>query len=120
MAETATLLSIVYHNLDDLKPYTNNARTHSKQQIRQIATSIREFGFTNPILVNADNTIIAGHGRVLAAKLLGMTKVPTVRLDQLSEDQVRAYVIADNKLAEKAGWDESILAIEFRYLQTIE
>ena len=117
---SARLLTIRYQPIDGLVPYKRNARTHSKQQIRQIAESIRTFGFTNPILVDAENTIIAGHGRVEAAKQLGMKEVPTIRLDDLSEDQIRAYILADNRLAENAGWDESILAIELQHLLSID
>jgi len=113
-------LSIEYRPITALAPYARNARTHSKHQVRQIADSIRAFGFTNPILIDNKNTIIAGHGRVRAAALLDMEQVPTIRLDSLSEEQVRAYVLADNKLAENAGWDKSILAIEFQHLLTIE
>lgn len=87
-----------------LKPYRANARTHTKHQIRQIANSIAAFGFTNPVLIDRNNSIIAGHGRVEAAKILGMDRVPTIRLEGLSENQIRAYVLADNKLAENAGW----------------
>ena len=99
-----------------LKPYPRNARTHSKKQIKQIATSIERFGWTNPVLVDADGQIVAGHGRVEAAKLLGIEQVPTIRLEGLSEAQIRAYVIADNKLAENAGWDRETLAIELQAL----
>jgi DNA modification methylase len=113
-------LSIVDRSIDQLKPYTQNARTHSKQQIRQIADSIQAFGFTNPILVDKQNTIVAGHGRWRAAALLGMKHVPTICLETLTEDQVRAYILADNKLAERAGWDESILAIELGHLLTVD
>jgi ParB-like chromosome segregation protein Spo0J len=113
-------LLILYQKIDQLKPYSRNARTHSKHQIRQIAESIRTFGFTNPVLVDSSNRIVAGHGRVEAAKLLGMNQVPTIRLESLSEDQIRAYVIADNKLAENAGWDSSILAIELQHLLTLD
>ena len=102
--------------VDMLTPYANNARTHSKRQIRQIAESVRRFGFTNPVLVSDDNTIIAGHGRVEAAKLIGMTEVPVRRLSHLSQDEVRAYILADNKLAENAGWDRDLLAIEMQGL----
>ncbi|HMG84938.1 MAG TPA: ParB/Srx family N-terminal domain-containing protein [Terracidiphilus sp.] len=102
--------------VSSLKPYRANARTHTKHQIRQIANSIVAFGFTNPILIDSGNRIIAGHGRVEAAKLLGMERVPTIRLEGLNEDQIRAYVLADNKLAENAGWDSQILAIELQYL----
>jgi DNA modification methylase len=99
-----------------LTPYANNARTHSNKQIRQIAKSIERFGFTNPILIDDDHQIIAGHGRVAAAKLLGLTAVPARRLSHLSAADKRAYVIADNRLAEKAGWDREILALELQTL----
>jgi DNA modification methylase len=99
-----------------LRPHRQNARTHSNRQLRQIANSIRRFGFCNAILVDDDLTILAGHGRVEAAKQLGLTSVPTVRLSHLSEADKRAYVIADNRLAEKAGWDRNLLAIELQDL----
>jgi ParB-like chromosome segregation protein Spo0J len=99
-----------------LKPNTSNARTHTAKQIRQIATSIERFGFNNPILVDADDMIIVGHGRYAAVQLLGRSQVPTIRLDHLSDAQKRAYIIADNRLAELAGWDNDILAIELQYL----
>ena len=99
-----------------LKPYGRNARTHSKKQLRQIAASIEEFGFTNPILIDKSNTVLAGHGRLEAAKLLDMRAVPCVRLEYMSETQKRAYVLADNKLALNAGWDETILAEELQGL----
>jgi len=98
----------------------NNPRTHTERQIRQIAASIETFGFTNPVLIDASRTIIAGHGRVRAAKRLGWNSVPTIQLEHLSESQVRAYVIADNRLAEKAGWDRDLLAIELQGLAEIE
>jgi DNA modification methylase len=113
-------LAVVYQPLDALKSYAKNPRTHSKAQIRQIAESIRIFGFTTPILIDGNNTIIAGHGRVAAAKLLNIGQVPTVRLENMTDDQIRAYVIADNRIAEKAGWDKSILAIELQHLLTID
>jgi DNA modification methylase len=113
-------LLILYQKIDQLKPFARNARTHSKHQIRQIAESIRVFGFLNPVLVDRNNRIIAGHGRVEAAKFLGMNYVPTIRLEDLSEEQIQAYVIADNKLAENAGWDRSILAIELQHLLTLD
>src|SRR6266702_4126807 len=113
-------LEVIYRPISELRTNKNNARTHSPRQIRQIAKSIQECGFTNPVLIDGTSTIIAGHGRVAAAKLLGMQEVPTIQLDKLTRDQIRAYVLADNKLAENAGWDRSILAIEFRYLLTIE
>ena len=99
-----------------LRPYPKNARTHSRKQVRQIAKSIERFGFCNPVLIDDDNQIIAGHGRVEAAKLLGIDKVPAVRLSHLGEDEKRAYVLADNRLAEKAGWDREILTIELQHL----
>ena len=107
---------IAWHPVSDLKPYPRNPRTHSKAQIRQIAASIEEFGFTNPILVVSDGGIIAGHGRLEAAKLLGLNRVPVIQLDHLSEAQKRAYVIADNRLAEKAGWDQELLVLELQGL----
>ena len=113
-------LAIEYARVDKLVPYGRNARTHSKQQVSQIAESIKAFGFTNPVLIDRHNTIIAGHGRVAAARLLGMDRIPTIRLEGLSEDEIRSYVIADNRLAEKAGWDHSILAIELQHLLTID
>ena len=99
-----------------LRPHSGNARTHSKKQIQQIVDSIRQFGFTNPVLVGENGEIIAGHGRVEAAKLLGLDCVPTVRLAHLNAAQRRAYVLADNKLAEKAGGDRELLAIELQGL----
>lgn len=99
-----------------LQPYQGNARTHSKKQIRQIADSIRKFGFTNPVLISDGGEIIAGHGRVEAAKLIGMDSVPTLRLSHLDAAQRKAYVIADNKLALNAGWDRELLAIELQGL----
>jgi 16S rRNA G966 N2-methylase RsmD len=102
--------------VETLRPYLRNARTHSRKQVRQIADSILKFGFCNPVLVDDEGQIIAGHGRVAAAKLLGMREVPAVRLSHLSETDKRAYVLADNKLAEKAGWDREILAIELQAL----
>lgn len=113
-------VTVILLPIAQLKPNPQNARTHSKHQLRQIAESIRVFGFTNPILIDKENTIIAGHGRVEAAKTLGMSQVPTIRLENLNEDQIRAYIIADNKLAENAGWDTSILAIELQHLLTLD
>lgn len=111
-----TTRRIVERDVASLKPYARNARTHSKKQIKQIAASIERFGFTNPILVSDEGTIIAGHGRVEAAKLLGMRHVPTLALSHLSETERRAYVLADNKLALNAGWDRDMLAIELQGL----
>lgn len=109
-------LKIVYKDPGQLKPRPNNPRTHSRKQIQQIAASIQEFGFINPILTDATDGIVAGHARVEAAKLLGMSDVPIVRVDHLTPAQIRAYVIADNKLAENAGWDRSLLALELHEL----
>jgi hypothetical protein len=100
-------------------PYASNARTHSAAQIAQIATSIREFGFTNPVLVDGEQGIIAGHGRVLAARELGMDQIPTIELAYLSETQRQAYIIADNKLAENAGWDQEMLRLELGDLKSL-
>ena len=104
-------------DINDLIPYIRNARTHSESQIAQIAASIKEFGFLSPILIAEDNTILAGHGRLAAARKLGLTKVPCVKESHLTETQRRAYIIADNKLSLNAGWDEDILAIELSELQ---
>jgi DNA modification methylase len=106
--------------ISSLKPFAHNARTHSTKQLHQIAASIREFGFTNPILIDQSNVIIAGHGRVEAAKIVGLDRVPTIQVEHLSEAQKRAYVIADNRLADNAGWDPEILAIEFQHLSMID
>jgi len=102
-----------------LRPYARNARTHSPKQIKQIARSIERFGFNNPLLIDDEDQIIAGHGRLLAAKQLNMKTVPCVRLSHLTEDDKKAYVIADNRLAEKSGWDNEILAIELQHLVDI-
>ena len=100
----------------DLRPWAKNARTHSKKQLRQIADSIETFGFTNPVLIDGANTILAGHGRVAAAKLIEMTQVPCVRLGHMTPAQKRAYVLADNKLALNAGWDGQLLGEELQAL----
>jgi len=107
---------IVSRKVEDLIPYARNSRTHSDAQVAQIAASVREFGWTNPVLVDGENGIIAGHGRVLAARKLGMEEVPCIELAGLSDTQRRAYIIADNKLALNAGWDDELLAIEFAEL----
>jgi DNA modification methylase len=116
------LRDLVVNNvsISSLKPHQQNARTHTKKQIRQIAESIRIFGWTNPALVNAEGRIIAGHGRVEAAKLLKLPAVPVLRIDDMSEAQIRAYIIADNKLAELAGWDEEVLAKELQLLTKLD
>ena len=113
-------LTIEHRPPGTLKPYGRNARTHSPKQIAEIAASIKAFGFNNPVLIDKDDGIVAGHGRVEAAKLLGLATVPTIRLEHLTEVQKRAYILADNKLAEKAGWDREILAIELQHLMQIE
>jgi ParB-like chromosome segregation protein Spo0J len=112
-------LIVVYQTVSTLVSYPHNARTHSNHQLRQIACSITEFGFTNPILIDQNNTVVAGHGRLLAAQMLGMDRVPTIRLETLTQSQIRAYVLADNQLALNAGWDKSTLAIEFEYLLAV-
>ena len=103
---------VTERRISSLRPYTRNARTHSKKQVKQIATSIGRFGFNNRVLVSDEGEIIAGHGRVEAAKLLGWKSVPTIALSHLSDAERRAYVLADNKLALNAGWEREILAIE--------
>src|SRR5215217_3378967 len=107
---------IEYLTTASLRPWARNARTHSKKQIRQIADSIWRFGFTNPVLIDKQNTILAGHGRVAAAGLLEMDCVPCLRIETMSQTEKRAYVLADNKLALNAGWDEEILAEELKGL----
>ena len=106
--------------IDKLIPYARNSRTLSDAQVAQVAASIREFGFTNPVLIDAQDGIIAGHGRVLAARKLGLAKVPCIRLAHLSEAQKRAYVIADNKLALNSGWDEEMLGLELADLREMD
>jgi len=102
--------------IEGLFPYVNNSRTHSDEQVAQVAASIKEFGFTNPVLVDKDNMIIAGHGRMKAAMRLGLTEVPCIRLDHLNDFQKKAYIIADNKLALNAGWDDELLRLELGQL----
>lgn len=111
-----TTLTVVYHPISDLTPYKGNARSHSRKQIRQIAGSIKTFGFTNPILIDATNQIVAGHGRLEAAKLLNMATVPTIQLPHLSDIERRAYILADNKLALNANWNADLLAAEVNHL----
>jgi DNA modification methylase len=112
-------LEIAWRPLGDLIPYARNPRTHSDAQVAQIAASIREFGWTNPVLVDGDDGIIAGHGRVLAARKLGLQRVPVIELAHMSEAQKRAYVLADNQLALNAGWDEALLRIELTDLEAL-
>src|SRR5882757_2229564 len=109
-------MNVEYVPVSVLRPYAANARTHSSRQIRKIAKSIKTFGFNNPILAADDFTVIAGHGRLEAAKQLKMAAVPVLRLSHMSKEQIRAYVLADNKLALEAGWDREMLAIELQGL----
>jgi hypothetical protein len=111
--------SIEHRPVADLVPFANNARTHSEAQVAQIAASIREFGFNNPVLVDGANGIIAGHGRVMAARKLGLAQVPVIELAHLSETQKRAYILADNRLAEMAGWDRDLLSLELADLDEL-
>ena len=113
-------MQIEQRKVSELIPYANNSRTHSDAQVAQIAASIKEFGWTNPILIDGENGIIAGHGRLLAARKLGHDEVPTIELSTLTEAQKKAYVIADNKLALNAGWDDDVLRIELEALQELE
>jgi hypothetical protein len=106
--------------LDKLIPYARNSRTHSDAQVAQIAASIKEFGFTNPVLIDETGSIIAGHGRVMAARKLAITDIPSIRLTHLTEAQKKAYVIADNKLALNAGWDDEMLAVELTDLKDMD
>ena len=112
-------LAIEYVSVDSLIPYVNNARTHSPEQVAQISASIKEFGFTNPVLIDGENGLIAGHGRVMAARKLGMKDVPCIQLAHLSAAQKRAYILADNQLALNAGWDDDMLALELSQLDDL-
>jgi len=109
-------LQINYKSTENLIPYANNSRTHSDDQINQVASSIKEFGFTNPVLIDEQGGIIAGHGRVMAAKKLGLAEVPTIMLEGLTKAQVKAYVIADNQLALNSGWELDVLKLEVETL----
>lgn len=109
---------IEYVATNKLTPYARNSRTHSPQQVKQIAASIKEFGFTNPVLIDEANGIIAGHGRVMAAEHLQLNEVPCIRLEYLTETQKKAYVIADNKLAMLSEWDEQLLSLELNELNS--
>ena len=106
--------------IDRLIPYARNARTHSAEQVAQVAASIREFGFTNPILIDSDSGVIAGHARLQAARKLSLTEVPVIVLDHLTETQKRAYILVDNRLALNAGWDDELLAAELATLREEE
>jgi len=120
MTKKTSNRTLLHKKTDDLIPYVNNSRTHSPEQINQVASSIAEFGFTNPILIDSKNIIIAGHARLAAAIKLGIDEIPCILLDGLSEAQNKAYVIADNKLAMNAGWDEEALKVEFERLQELD
>lgn len=111
---------IVYRKTSDLIPYARNSRTHNDDQVSQIAASIREFGFTNPVLIDGRNSIIAGHGRIMAANKLKLSEVPCVVLDYLTDAQKKAYVIADNKLAINAGWNDELLSLELKELEGLD
>ncbi len=106
--------------VDSLIPYARNARTHSEEQIAQIAASIREFGWTNPILTDGDKGVIAGHGRLAAARKLELTEVPVIELGHLSPEQKKAYILADNRIALNSGWDEELLKLELQELQGVD
>jgi len=114
------MLTIDYRKTGELIPYINNSRTHSEQQVQQVAASIKEFGFTNPLLIDEHKGIIAGHGRLQAAQMMGMDKVPTITLEGLTEAQRKAYVIADNQLALNSGWDLDLLKVELERLSEFD
>lgn len=103
-----------------LIPYANNARTHDESQIKQIASSIKAFGFNNPVLIDEENSIIAGHGRVKAAELLGLNEIPTIKLSHLSDAQRKAYILADNRMSLDAGWDVELLNLELTGLDELD
>ena len=108
-------LNIVYRNIKELKPYKKNAKKHPKEQVERIANSIKEFGFTQPVIIDSNNCVVAGHGRILGAKKVGLKTVPTVMLDELTEEQIKAYRLVDNKLNE-SEWDFSLLDEELENL----
>lgn len=111
-------LNIVYRQIKDLKPYKKNAKKHSKEQVEQISNSIKEFGFTQPVIVDKNNEVVAGHGRILGAKKAGLIKVPTVMLEDLTEEQIKAYRLVDNKLNE-SEWDSVLLAQELEEIKDL-
>ena len=113
-------MKIVMKKVDDLIPYVNNTRTHTEEQVNQVASSIKEFGFTNPVLIDSDGGIISGHCRTLAANKLKLKEVPCIELSNLTEAQKKAYIIADNKLALNAGWNEELLKIEIESLKELD
>ena len=116
---TKNKLQIVYKNVDDLIPYARNAKIHDENNINLIAGSIKSFGFNNPVLLDGENGIIAGYGRVLASKKLGIKQIPTIELQGLSDAEKRAYIIADNRLTEKSEWDKEILSLELQDLNEL-
>ena len=118
MGRTTTQMELV--SITKLVPYVNNARTHSPEQIMKLRSSLREFGFINPVIIDKDYGIIAGHGRVMAAKEEGIDEVPCVFVDYLTEAQKKAYILADNRMALDAGWDEEMLKIEIESLQGMD
>ncbi len=113
-------LAVVYRNVSELVAHATNARTHSTKQIAQIARSIETFGWTNPILIDEDGNVLAGHGRLAAARKLSLASVPTICLSHMTKAQKRAYIIADNRLSEMAGWDRAVLAGEFKAIQLLD
>ena len=113
-------MEIVYKKINELKPYENNSRTHDESQIKQICESIKEYGWTNPVLIDEKGMIIAGHGRVEAGKKLDIKEVPCIVLSGLTEAQKKAYVIADNKMALNAGWNEELLKLELESLKELD
>ena len=113
-------IKVTYLPVCELRPYPRNPRTHSAKQIRQLADSMRAFGFTNPVVVDREGRVLSGNGRVEAAKLLGIEKLPTTCRDDMTEAKKRAYIIADNKVAENAGWDPDLLAAELQYLSKLD
>lgn len=113
-------MQIIYKKVNELIPYINNSRTHSEEQVNQIVASINEFGFTNPLLIDEKDNIIAGHGRLLASKKLKMEEVPCIVLSGLTEAQKKAYIIADNKMALNAGWDFNLLSLELENLKELD
>lgn len=116
---TNNKLQVVYKEVDDLIPYARNSKIHDETNVNLIAGSIKSFGFNNPVLLDGENGIIAGHGRVLAAKKLGMKQIPTIELQGLSETEKRAYIIADNRLTEKSEWDKELLGLELQDLNEL-
>ena len=115
MSKTTTEMQLI--SIDKLVPYVNNARTHSAEQIIKLRSSLREFGFVNPIIIDREFNVIAGHGRLMAAKEEGIEEVPCVFVDYLTDAQKKAYILADNRMAMDAGWDEELLKIEMEELQ---